>query len=112
MGIEMNMNAAALLLIDFVCIFLLRRNLYKQYMKKENGRKLLAEIKLWDELYYMRPTYYKIKIEYMENGEKKQSTILTSSLFLKKYKNKKYIQIVTIPGTDFVIPASVFSIVA
>jgi len=102
MGIEMNLITIALLLIDLIFVFLLRINLYKQYIKKENGRMQLAEIKQWKEIYFIYPTYYEVKIEYVDNGRKKRSTIRTSSLFLKKYRNKKYIQIVTIPGTDFV----------
>ncbi len=102
MGTEICMIMVVLLLSDAICIFLLRRNLYKLYMKKENGRVQLTEIKKWKELYYTRPMCYEVRIKYVENNEKKRKTITTSSVFLKKYKNKEYIQIVTIPGTDFV----------
>ena len=96
MGIEMNLVMIVLLLIDFIFIFLLRINLYRQYLIKENGRKQPAEIKQWKEIYFTCSTYYGVRIEYVDNGKKKRSIIRTSSLFFKKYRNKKYIQIVTI----------------
>lgn len=91
-----------MLLIDFAFIAMLRKNLYKLYMKRENGKTQLAEIKNWEVLYYKRPIRYRITVEYLGNGGKKKKTIITKSSFIKKYKNEKYIQIVTIPGTNFV----------
>lgn len=77
------------------------RNLYKQYMKEENGRVQLAEIRRWEAIYMQRPTVYELWIAYMENGEQKERLIRSSSSFLKRYKREKYIRIVTVPGTDF-----------
>ena len=85
---------------------MLKRNLYKLYMKKENGRVQLAEIKKWRAIYYTRPVRYEVIIEYMTGGGKKTVTITTSSSFLKKYKDEKSIQIVTVPGTNFVFLGS------
>ena len=103
MTIEMYIMIAVWLMIYLVCRFMLRRNLYIRYMKEENGKTQWAVIKKWEVKYYTRPTLYEIMIEYAVNGEIKQKTLKTSSSFLKKYKNEKYIQIVTIPGTDFVV---------
>lgn len=104
MGIGKYMMMAVCLLIDLICIWMLRRNLYKLYMKKENGKVQSAEIKRWKAVYYLRPTFYEIVVEYWENGDKKQQTMISCSPFLKKYQVKRYINIVTIPGTDFVFP--------
>ncbi|MDE7477371.1 MAG: hypothetical protein K2M91_05375 [Lachnospiraceae bacterium] len=103
MTIEMYIMIAVWLMIYLVCRFMLRKNLYIRYMKEENGKTQWAVIKKWEAKYYTRPTLYEIMIEYAVNGEIKRKTLKTSSSFLKKYKNEKYIQIVTIPGTDFVV---------
>ena len=71
-------------------------------MKKENGINQLAEIKEWKELYSMRPIYYQITIQYVENEKQKQTTITTSNSCYKKYKNEENIRIVTVPGTKFI----------
>ena len=105
MPIELYIMAAVWLLIDWVCRFMLKRNLYQLYMKKENGRVQLAEIKKWRAIYYTRPVRYEVIIEYMTGSGKKTVTITTSSSFLKKYKDEKSIQIVTVPGTNFVFLA-------
>ncbi len=104
MGIGRFMMMAVCLSIDLICILLLRRNLYKLYMKKENGKVQSAEIKRWKAVYYLRPTFYEIEVEYWENGDKKQQTMISCSQFLKKYQSRRRIKIVTIPGTDFVFP--------
>lgn len=104
MGIVRYMIMAVSLLTDLVCIVMLRRNVYKLYMKNENGKVQSAEIKKWKAIYYLRPVFYKMEIEYVENGDRKQHTLISVSPFLKKYQKEKYIQITTIPGTDFVFP--------
>ena len=81
MPIELYIMAAVWLLIDLVCRFMLKRNLYQLYMKKENGRVQLAEIKKWRAIYYTRPVRYEVIIEYMTDSEKKTVTITTSSSF-------------------------------
>lgn len=105
MGVEMYIMTVVLLLTDLVCRFMLRKNLYRLYMKKENGRVQLAEIKRWRGVYYTRPVLYEVVVEYAVGDEKKRMLLTTSSSFLKKYRNEKYIQIVTIPGTDLVFLA-------
>ena len=81
--------------------FRIRINYYKRYMKEENGRTQLAEIKRWDAIYFCRPTVYEITVEYEEDGEKKERLIKSSASYPKKYKKEKVIEIVTVPGTDF-----------
>ena len=81
--------------------FRIRTNDYKRYMKEENGRTQLAEIKRWDAIYFCQPTIYEITVEYVEDGEKKERLLKSSASFPQKYKKKKVIEIVTVPGTDF-----------
>ena len=99
---EMYMLVGVLLLIKFIFILILKTNLYKQYMKEENGKLQIAEITEWKEICYTRPKLYILKIMYVINDEKQFKTIASSDFFLKKYKNQKYIRIITVPGTDFI----------
>lgn len=62
----------------------------------------IAEITEWKEICYTRPKLYILKIMYVINDEKQFKTIASSDFFLKKYKNQKYIRIITVPGTDFI----------
>lgn len=90
-----------LVLLSLGGFFHIRLNFYKRYMKEENGITQLAEIKKWDAIYLIQPTLYEITVEYVEDGEKKERLIKTISSFPRKYKKEKVMQIVTVPGTDF-----------
>lgn len=82
--------------------FWIDRNWYKRYMKQENGRVQLAQIRRWEAIHLQRPTVYELWIEVEENGEKRERLIRSSSSFLKRYKRETHIRIVTVPGTDFI----------
>ncbi len=71
MPIELYIMAAVCLLIDLVCRFMLKRNLYQLYMKKRKWKGSAGRNKKWRAIYYTRPVRYEVIIEYMTGSGKK-----------------------------------------